>query len=42
MDVFQGRAAAKAGRNIARGLGARGETSEPKNPVEQALPDAGT
>jgi len=48
MGVFQISVAAKtqvlrAGRNSARGLGARGETSETMHPVEQpAQPDAGT
>jgi hypothetical protein len=48
MGVFQVSVATKtqvlrAGRNSARGLGARGETSETMHPVEQpAQPDAGT
>jgi hypothetical protein len=40
MGVFRGCAATQAGRN--RGLGARGETSDAKHPVEQALPYAET
>jgi hypothetical protein len=48
MGVFQVSVATKTqvlrtGRNSARGLGARGKTSETMHPVEQrALPDAGT